>query len=79
MPGIRLGYSQVVNPLYLHKKSNMKLSKAINHIVRNILANIVKSVILKDGEDRIGRLKGNALAVADVLRGRLEPEKVLRL
>ena len=79
VPGIRLGYSQVVNPLYLYKKSNMKLSKAINHIGRNILANIVKSVILKDGEDRIGRLKGNALAVADVLRGRLEPEKVLRL
>jgi len=79
VPGVRLGYSQVVNPLYLHRKSNMTLSKAAAHIGKNILANAVRSFILKDGEDRIGRLKGNALGVADVLRGRLEPEKVLHL
>lgn len=79
VPGIRLGYSQVINPLYLHRKSNMTLTKAVGHIAKNILANAVKTVFLKDGEDRLGRLKGNALAVFDVLRGRLEPEKVLRL
>jgi GT2 family glycosyltransferase len=79
VPGIRLGYSQVINPLYLHRKSNMTLAKAVGHIAKNMLANAVKTFILKDGEDRAGRLKGNALAVVDVLRGRLEPEKVLRL
>ena len=77
--GVRLGYSQVVNPLYLHSKRNMALGKAVTHISKNIAANTLKIFVLRDGEDRVGRLKGNILALGDVLRGRLEPEKVLHL
>jgi hypothetical protein len=79
VPGIRLGYSQVINPLYLHRKNNMTLTKAVGHIAKNIIANTIKIFIFKDGEDRAGRLKGNVLAVVDFLRGRLDPEKVLQL
>ncbi|GJD36291.1 glycosyltransferase family 2 protein [Methylobacterium aerolatum] len=74
--GTRLGYSQVVNPLYLFRKNNMNVGNLTAHISRNFTANAIKIFIFKDGEDRLGRLKGNFMAVMDVIRGKIEPEKV---
>ncbi|MDY6949222.1 MAG: glycosyltransferase family 2 protein, partial [Pseudomonadota bacterium] len=41
-PGLRLGYSQVVNPLYLAAKGTMSIRFALNLVTRNILANHLK-------------------------------------
>jgi GT2 family glycosyltransferase len=77
--GLRFGYSQVINPLYVYKKGNMSLSAAGSLILRNLLANTVKSVFPEPYIDRRGRLRGNLIGLAHVLHGRLDPIYVLQL
>jgi glycosyltransferase involved in cell wall biosynthesis len=77
--GVRLGYSQIVNPLYLFRKGSIGPRYAAWLISRNLLANIAKALWPEPWVDRRGRLYGNALAVAHVLRGRLEPERILAI
>jgi GT2 family glycosyltransferase len=77
--GLRFGYSQVINPLYVYKKGNMGLSAAGSLILRNLLANTIKSVLPEPYIDRRGRLRGNLIGLAHVLRGRLDPIYVLQI
>jgi GT2 family glycosyltransferase len=78
--GLRLGYSQVANPLYLAAKGEgYPLARAITHIARNVAMNIARSPWPEPYVDRRGRLRGNALALRDLLRGRMDPERVLTL
>lgn len=77
--GIRLGYSQVANPKYLVFKHSMHPGRAITMIARNIVSNFAHSAFPEPWVDRRGRLKGNMLAIADLLRRRLHPERVLKL
>lgn len=77
--GLRLGYSQVVNPIYLIRKGTVPVSFALPLMLRNLAANLVKSVRPEAHVDRRGRLRGNVLALAHVLRGRVEPERILDL
>jgi hypothetical protein len=48
-------------------------------MVRNIAANVVKSVRPEPYVDRKGRLKGNLLAAYHILKGRVDPEYILKL
>ncbi|HEY8163034.1 MAG TPA: glycosyltransferase family A protein [Methylocystis sp.] len=77
--GLRLGYSQIANPLYLLRKGTVSPRFALNLAVRNFLANLVKSARPEPGVDRFGRLRGNLLALLDVARGRSDPRRVLEL
>jgi GT2 family glycosyltransferase len=77
--GMRFGYSQVVNPIYLIRKGTVPPSFALPLMLRNLAANLVKSLKPEAYIDRRGRLRGNALAIAHVLRGRVEPERILDL
>jgi len=77
--GVRFGYSQVVNPLYLVRKGTMPLAFALALMCRNIAANLLKSLWSEPYIDRRGRLKGNFLAFGHVLKGQLEPEFALKL
>jgi GT2 family glycosyltransferase len=77
--GLRFGYSQVINPLYVYRKGNMRLSAAGSLILRNIAANIVKSLFPEPYIDRRGRLRGNLIGIAHILQGRLEPTHVLQI
>jgi len=77
--GVKLGYSQIANPIYLLHKRSIPRRLAVRLIVRNVSANIVRSVAPEPHVDRIGRLKGNLLAVGDMLRGRLSPTRVVSL
>lgn len=73
--GIRLGYSQVVNPLYLRRKGTMRFNQVVRHMFRNMASNLVKSARPEPYIDRAGRLRGNMMGLLDVLRGRLTPER----
>ncbi len=73
--GERLGYSQVVNPIYMLGKGTMSLIKVVDHIFRNTASNFARMLWPEPFVDRRGRAKGNLIALADVLRGRLEPER----
>ncbi|THV10207.1 glycosyltransferase family 2 protein [Rhizobium rhizophilum] len=76
MNGQRLGYSQIANPIYLLGKRRMTLRHALLQMTRNLASNIVKVWRPEPWVDRRGRLKGNFLAIADFLRGRLSPQNI---
>lgn len=77
--GVRFGYSQVVNPVYLTRKGTMPILFAADLICRNVASNIVKSIRPEPYVDRRGRLKGNLLAARHLMSGRIEPEYILQL
>jgi glycosyltransferase involved in cell wall biosynthesis len=79
LSGVRHGYSQIVNPVYLLRKGTMPVSFAFDLMASNFAANVAKSLWSEPYVDRRGRLKGNLLAAYHLLRGRIEPEHVLKL
>lgn len=77
--GRKFGYSQVVNPVYLIRKRSVPAGFALRLMARNLAANLVRSLHPEPYVDRRGRLRGNLLGLAHVLRGRIEPEHALHL
>lgn len=77
--GIRFGYSQIANPIYLIRKGSMSGRHAAKLISRNIAANMMRSIFPEAWVDRRGRLKGNLLALIDIMRGRISPGRILQL
>ncbi|WP_233862412.1 glycosyltransferase family 2 protein [Paraburkholderia adhaesiva] len=77
--GRKLGYSQVINPLYLVRKKTMPLRDAVDHILRNVASNVVRSISPEPWIDRRGRLGGNLIGLWDFVRGRLTPERAAKL
>lgn len=78
--GIKLGYSQVANPLYIAAKGEgYPRTRAWEHIIRNLLSNVVKAFRPEPYIDRRGRLAGNMIAFFDLVRGRMTPERAATL
>jgi GT2 family glycosyltransferase len=77
--GVKFGYSQVANPIYLIRKGTMSVRFGMRTMVRNLLANAVRQFRSEPHIDRAGRCKGNILALADLVRGRLRPQRILEL
>jgi GT2 family glycosyltransferase len=76
-PGVRLGYAQIANPLYLAGKgAGYPVTVALTLIVRNMAKNLARALWPEAWVDRRGRLRGNLLALGDLLRGRMRPERV---
>lgn len=75
MSGVRLGYSQIANPVYLFRKGTMPLRVAARLIMRSLAANHCKLVKPEAWVDRRGRARGNWIAVLDGLGGRLDPAR----
>lgn len=76
--GLRFGYSQVANPLYLMGKGTMPTKAALRQIARNFAANMIKSIRPPRPDiDYWGRLRGNFMAIGDKLCGRGHPSKIL--
>lgn len=74
--GVKYGYSQVANPLYIAKKKmGFTYRMACKMFTKNIIANFSKSFKPEPYIDRRGRLKGNLLAFRDITVGRLAPER----
>ena len=77
--GRKFGYSQVINPLYLVRKRTMPLRVALDHVLRNVASNVVRSIAPEPWVDRRGRLTGNLIGLWDFVRGRLTPERAAKL
>ena len=75
MPGQKLGYSQVMNPIYMIRKGTTTWKAVGNVILRNVAANLLRSMRPEPYVDRWGRLRGNMIAMLDLCRGRLTPER----
>ncbi|TYC56073.1 glycosyltransferase family 4 protein [Rhodobacterales bacterium] len=77
--GLKLGYSQIVNPIYLMSKGTMTFRQVAGQIFRNVASNLALSLRPEPFIDRRGRVKGNVLAVMDLMKGRLDPERAATL
>lgn len=78
-PGRRLGYSQVANLAYLIRKGSISPRVGLKMMVRNVLANLFRSLYPEAWVDRRGRLIGNCLAVRDVLLRVDSPMNILKM
>ncbi|WP_162536551.1 glycosyltransferase [Granulicella sp. WH15] len=77
--GLRLGYSQVANPVYLARKRSVPWSYAIASMMSRSLKNVVRSFAPEPYVDRRGRLRGNLMAWKDLLTGTIAPTRILNL
>ena len=77
--GLRMGYSQIANPIRIALRGNMSWLRLLRFISRALAANVLKSFQRSRRVDYPGRLQGNALAVLDLLRGRCRPTRILEL
>jgi hypothetical protein len=81
--GLRFGYSQIVNPFYLWRKSGKpELSNVIvQHWMIRIGYNCFYTVIGRpsDRNDRTGRFRGNLIALGHLLSGKVDPSYILQL
>jgi len=76
-PGMRLGYSQIANPVYLLRKRTIRPGLAYRIMWRNVATNLIKSFRPDRDVDRRGRALGNLLALRDIIIGRVDPERIL--
>lgn len=74
--GLRLGYSQIANPIYMLRKRSIPSDQALKLLAGPFAANLIKSFKPEQQIDRRGRLKGNMLAIFDLLRGKIDPRKI---
>jgi GT2 family glycosyltransferase len=77
--GVRLGYSQVANPVYLARKKSVSWIYAISSMLSRSLKNLVRCAHPEPFVDRRGRLRGNLRAWGDLLKGKIGPGKILDL
>ncbi|WP_375422742.1 glycosyltransferase family 2 protein [uncultured Friedmanniella sp.] len=75
----RLGYSQVMNPVYLNRKGSFPLWLAVDQIYLRVAKNLALSVAGPSSTWRRERLRGNMMAAGDALRGRITPERITEL
>ena len=78
--GVRFGYSQIANQIYLVRKGSIPVSAGMRKACENMAANLIGSI--RDNKawiDRRGRLAGNLYGLADTLLGRVRPSRILDL
>lgn len=74
--GKRLGYSQIANIVYLWRKGTMRPWHGQKLLFQNIVSNLIRSLWPEPDIDRHGRLAGNLLAIADLLKGKIDPRRI---
>jgi GT2 family glycosyltransferase len=77
--GVRLGYSQIANPIYPSRKGTCPWPRALRQISRNVAMNLARSLNPEPYVDRAGRFAGNLKAMRDLVTGRLDPQRILEL
>ena len=75
--GVRFGYSQIANPIYLVRKGSMPWRVAAKLMSKNLASNSFKTVTGVRIKDFPGRLKGNMRAILHLITGKLNPLKAL--
>jgi GT2 family glycosyltransferase len=77
--GVRMGYAQVANPIYLARNGTFLWSSVFRFIVGPFFKNLVRSVAPEAHVDRLGRFYGNLAAFRDLATGRLSPTQITNL
>jgi GT2 family glycosyltransferase len=77
--GLRMGYMQVANPIYLARKGTFRWPLVFRFIIGPCLKNLVRSLAPEAHVDRLGRFRGNLTAFRDLLTGTLNPQQIVDL
>lgn len=77
--GVRLGYSQVANPYYMWRKGSLSARFASVQMGRNLAANFGRLLRPEPWVDRAGRVRGNLMAMGDLLRGQVDPQRICEI
>lgn len=77
--GVRMGYSQIANPIRIASRRNMSPLRAARFVLKALAANLIRSAQGRQNPDYVGRLKGNGLALTDMIRLRLDTRRILEL
>ncbi|MDB4973076.1 MAG: glycosyl transferase 2 family protein [Myxococcaceae bacterium] len=77
--GRRFGYSQIANAWYLSRKGTMPVRTSLLFVSRHLVSNVVRSFVPNHQIDYPGRLRGNATALLDMVRGRSHPMRAAEL
>ena len=65
--GVKFGYSQIANPLYLRKKGTMTSPHCLKLLAKAITSNLIRSMYPHPLMDYRGRLRGNVRAIMDTI------------
>jgi hypothetical protein len=76
-PGVKFGYSQMVNPFYLVSKGTMSFRHGFGLATRNLVMNLLRSLKPEPYIDRRGRLLGNLRGGRAILSGDADPRRIL--
>ena len=79
LPGLRMGYAQVANPIYLARKGTFPWPLVFTAIVGPFFKNMIRSFAPEAHVDRMGRFCGNLAAFRDLLLGKLNPKQITNL
>ena len=75
--GVRFGYSQIANQVYLARKGTVTRLGALRKAAENVAANIAGACRNDESFiDRRGRLVGNITAIRDLVTGRSSPQRI---
>ena len=74
--GLKFGYSQIANPLYLMKKGTMGYKIGMRFILRAMAANLARGIGHHSLVDYRGRLQGNMRALRDVICRCAHPSRI---
>jgi hypothetical protein len=77
--GLRMGYSQIANPIRIAFRRNMPALRAARFVLTALAANLIRSAQGRRNPDYPGRLKGNMIALGDMLRSKLDSRRILDL
>lgn len=77
--GLRLGYSQIANPVYLARKGAVPWTYAIASMTSRSMKNLVKSAAPEPFVDRQGRLRGNLRGWWELLTNAISPNRIVHL
>lgn len=79
--GWKMGYSQIVNPIYLWRKARVFSLRhlVVQYWMRCLVANVAGVFWGKPEEDRLNRLKGNMTAMWHLLQRRCDPSAIKQL
>ena len=75
----RLGYSQLMNPVYLWRKGTFPFWLAAQQLLRPFAKNVAFSIAGSSATWRRRRLRGNLSAMTDIVLGRITPERIVTL
>lgn len=75
--GVKVGYSQIANPIYIAKKGTASDAWKRKFLLKALAGNAIYSIFPPPHTDYRGRLFGNFLALRDLVAGTCRPDKIL--